>query len=70
MRSDPPPDTTTVLPKYFIVPTAGGPMQRVTNFGDRSTLITRQVAWSPDGGFIYAAVAETTTDVVLLDGLL
>jgi eukaryotic-like serine/threonine-protein kinase len=54
----------------WILPTSGGPMQRVTDFGDRSTLIIRQVAWSPDGRFIYAAVAETTTDVVLLDGLL
>jgi eukaryotic-like serine/threonine-protein kinase len=54
----------------WILPTDGGPMQPVTNFGDRSTLITRQVSWSPDGRFLYAAVAETTTDVVLLDGLL
>ncbi|HEX9365866.1 MAG TPA: protein kinase [Vicinamibacterales bacterium] len=54
----------------WILPTGGGPMQPVTDFGHRSTLITRQVSWSPDGRFIYAAVAETTTDVVLLDGLL
>ena len=54
----------------WILPTEGGPMQPVTDFGDRSTLIIRQVSWSPDGRFIYAAVAETTTDVVLLDGLL
>ena len=54
----------------WILPTGGGPMQPVTDFGHRSTLITRQVSWSPDGRFIFAAVAETTTDVVLLDGLL
>ena len=54
----------------WILPTSGGPLQPVTDFGDRSTLITRQVSWSPDARFIYAAVAETTTDVVLLDGLL
>ena len=54
----------------WILPTDGGAMRPVTDFGHRSTLITRQVCWSPDGGSIYAAVAETTTDVVLLDGLL
>ena len=54
----------------WLLPTDGGPMHAVTNFGDRQTLVARQVWWAPDGRRIYAAVAETTTDVVLLDGLL
>jgi hypothetical protein len=32
-------------------------------------LIGRRVAWSRDGRHIYAAVAETDADVVLLRGL-
>ena len=54
----------------WLLPTDGGPMRVVTNFADRQTLIARQVSWAPDGRRIYAAVAETTSDVVLLDGLL
>jgi len=33
-------------------------------------VIARQVSWSPDGKFIYAAVVETDADIVLLDGML
>jgi serine/threonine protein kinase/Tol biopolymer transport system component len=54
----------------WILPTAGGPMSPVTDFGERSVMITRNVSWSRDSQHIYAAVAETQTDVVLLDGLL
>jgi hypothetical protein len=32
-------------------------------------LIARQVSWSPDGKFVYAAVVETDADIVLLDGM-
>lgn len=54
----------------WIQPVDGGPMRQVTDFGDRSVLIVRRVSWSPDGKYIYAAVADTDADVVLLDGLL
>jgi Tol biopolymer transport system component len=47
----------------------GGPFIPVTDFGDRPTVIARSVSWSPDGS-IYAAVADTTGDVVVLDGLI
>jgi Tol biopolymer transport system component len=50
-------------------PTDGGPARQLTDFGARSILIARQVSWSPDGKFIYAAVVETDADVVLLDGI-
>jgi Tol biopolymer transport system component len=59
-----------VTTDIWLLPTEGGAMRPITNFGDRQTLIARQVSWAPDGRSIYAAVAETTTDVVLLDGLL
>ena len=59
--------TTTNI---WLLPTAGGPMKPVTDFGDQSVVIARSVSWSRDGQYIYAAVAKTLTDIVLLDGLL
>jgi Tol biopolymer transport system component len=54
----------------WLQPAEGGAMRAATDFGQRSTVIARRISWSPDGKFIYAAVAETDADVVLLDGLL
>jgi len=45
-------------------------MRAVTGFGERSVFIARHVSWSPDSRHIYAAVADTSVDVVLLEGLL
>ena len=42
----------------WAIPTMGGTMKPITDFGDRSILITRSISWSPDGGYLYAAVAE------------
>jgi Tol biopolymer transport system component len=53
----------------WVLPVAGGSMRAVTDFGDRSILITRSVSWSADSQHLYAAVAESETDIVLLDGL-
>jgi eukaryotic-like serine/threonine-protein kinase len=50
-------------------PTDGGPARQLTDFGRRPILIARQVSWSPDGKFVYAAVVETDSDIVLLDGM-
>jgi Tol biopolymer transport system component len=54
----------------WLLPTGGGPMTPMTDFGDRPITIARSVSWSRDSQHIYAAVAETQTDVVLLNGLL
>jgi Tol biopolymer transport system component/DNA-binding winged helix-turn-helix (wHTH) protein len=54
----------------WVQPLNGGPMRQVTDFGERSVLIVRRVSWSPDGKYIYAAVADTEADIVLMDGLL
>lgn len=54
----------------WVVPTSGGPMRAVTDFGDRPIMIARSVSWSADSRYIYAAVAELESDVVLWDGLL
>jgi Tol biopolymer transport system component len=52
------------------LPTDGGPMRLLTDFGDRAVVIGRRVSWSRDSKFIYAAVADTDADIVLLDGLI
>ena len=54
----------------WILPTAVDPMRQVTDFGARSCTIARSVSWSRDSQHIYAALAETQTDVFVLDGLL
>ena len=54
----------------WVQPANGGAMRQLTDFGERSVLIVRRVSWSPDGKYIYAAVADTEADIVLLDGLM
>jgi eukaryotic-like serine/threonine-protein kinase len=54
----------------WVLPVTGEPMRAVTDFGDRAILIARSVSWSADSQHLYAAVAESETDIVLLDGLL
>jgi Tol biopolymer transport system component len=54
----------------WVLPTNGGAMRPLTDFGDRSVVIARSVSWSPDSKYLYAAVADTDADIVLLDGLL
>jgi eukaryotic-like serine/threonine-protein kinase len=54
----------------WVLPTDGGPMRPLTDFGDRSVVIARRVSWSPDSKYLYAAVADTDADIVLLAGLL
>lgn len=60
-------DATTNL---WAVPTAGGPMRQLTDFGDRFIVIGRRVSWSAGSQSLYAAVAENETDIVLFDGLI
>jgi Tol biopolymer transport system component len=53
----------------WAIPTAGGAEHRLTDFGQQATMIGRQVSWSRDGKFVYAAVGKTDADIVLFDGL-
>jgi Tol biopolymer transport system component len=53
----------------WALPTAGGPMRQLTDFGRRVTYIARRVSWSVDGSAIFAAVGDGDADVVLLRGL-
>ena len=54
----------------WVLPTGGGPLRQITDFGTRAALIVRSIAWSPDSRAVYAAVADTDADIVLLNGLL
>jgi Tol biopolymer transport system component len=53
----------------WLLPAGGGPLRQITDFGKRSTLIVRRVSWSPDSQQLYAAVAESDADIVMLEGL-
>jgi Tol biopolymer transport system component len=53
----------------WALPTAGGEMHRITDFGHEATLIARRVSWSSDGHSIYAAVGKSEADIVLLSKL-
>jgi Tol biopolymer transport system component len=54
----------------WALPASGGPMKQLTDFGDRCNVIARSVSWSADSQSLFAAVAETETDIVLFDGLI
>ncbi len=54
----------------WLIPTDGGPMRAVTDFGERSAFIARSVSWSCDSRHVYAAVADIDADIAVLDGLL
>jgi len=54
----------------WLLSTSDGKMHPITDFGDRRTFMARRVTWSPDNRFIYAAVGEGDSDIVLFDGLL
>jgi Tol biopolymer transport system component len=54
----------------WALPTTGGPMRPLTDFGERFIVIIRNVSWSADSRHVYAAVAEAETDIILFDGLI
>ena len=53
----------------WLLSTADGSWRQVTDFSDQPTTIARQVSWSPDGQYLYAAISKTNADIVMLDGL-
>jgi eukaryotic-like serine/threonine-protein kinase len=52
------------------LPTQGGSLRQVTDFGLRRTIIARRVSWSSDSRSIFAALAEGDADIVLMEGVL
>lgn len=49
--------------------TSGGAWRKLTDFRPRNVVIPRRVAWSKDGKYLYASVAEMEADIVMLSGL-
>ncbi len=49
--------------------TSGGGWRKLTDFGSRSVLIARRIAWSRDGKSLYAPVSDVDSDIVRLSGL-
>jgi Tol biopolymer transport system component len=54
----------------YLLPTRGGELRQITDFGGRAMLISRRVSWSPDSQYLYAAVGDSDADIVLLTHLL
>ena len=54
----------------WLLSTRDGSMKPATDFGERSVMISRRIAWAPDGQSLYAAVEESDADVISLTGLL
>ena len=54
----------------WLISTTDGKLRQLTDFGQRRTFVARRVSWTSDDHYIFAAVAEGQSDVVLLDGLL
>ena len=54
----------------WIISTKDGSLRQITDFQQRATTIGRQVSWSSDNKYIFAALVETDADIVLLDGAL
>ncbi len=58
-----------VVTNIWALPTSGGSLRQLTDFGQRPTYIARRISWSVDGKAIFAALGEGDADVVLLRGL-
>jgi len=54
----------------WLFSTEDGKAKPLTDFGDSRTFIARRVSWSNDGRWVFAAVGEGDSDIILLDGLL
>lgn len=52
------------------LPTQGGNLRQITDFGQRRTIIARRVSWSSDSHSMFAALAEGDSDIVLMEGVL
>jgi Tol biopolymer transport system component len=53
----------------WMLSTADGSWRQVSDFGEQPTLIVRQVSWSPDDRYLYAAICKNNGDIVMLNGL-
>jgi len=58
-----------VTSNLWLLSTNDGSWRQITDFREQPTMIARQVSWSPDGKYLYAAISKTNADIVMLDGL-
>jgi hypothetical protein len=58
------------ITNIWIIPLDGSPMHAATDFSDNPVMIVRRIDWSADSTAVYAALAERSSDVILLDGLI
>ena len=54
----------------WLISTQDGSLRQITDFGQRPTMICRQVSWSSDSKYLFAALMEADADVVLFEGVL
>jgi Tol biopolymer transport system component len=54
----------------WIASTSDGQLKQITEFAPKRSFVARRVSWSSDGKWIYAAVGEGDSDIVLMDGIL
>jgi Tol biopolymer transport system component len=54
----------------WIASTTDGKLKQVTDFAPKRSFVARRVSWSSDGKWIFAAVGEGDSDIVLMDGVL
>jgi serine/threonine protein kinase len=52
------------------LPTRGGNLRQITDFGQHRTIIARRVSWSSDSRSIFAALAEGDSNIVFMEGVL
>jgi Tol biopolymer transport system component len=51
----------------WLISTADGALRQVTDFQHEPTLICREVSWSSDSRYVFAALMKTSADIVLID---
>jgi Tol biopolymer transport system component len=54
----------------WVASTSDGTLRKVTDFEQKRTFIARRISWTSDGKWIYAAVGEGDSDIVMMNGLL
>jgi len=62
------PLTDGATTNLWALPTVGGAWRQLTDFGSRNVLIVRRIAWSRDGRFLYTALSDVDSDIVMLSG--
>jgi Tol biopolymer transport system component len=54
---------------FWALSTASGEWRKLTDFGARNVSIAGRIAWSKDGKYLYAAVSDIDSDILMFSGL-